>query len=758
MRRFRPIASAAIVLVIALCPITKGEETAFEYPCCLVEAYDPEDDGWAGMDDQWVWPVGVDPYDHLTGSPPTAFSAVTMPPDHWVELQFSGPILDGFGHDIIIIEIGRRGEQALVFLTDGAGQEYLLDRVSALDTGGQEPSEIRLDIARADLPFEPRAIRILAIDRFGDAPGFDLANVRARIRSVCGEAACNPCPVDKAGNVRTDTTLTWTPGSSAGAHIVYFGTSLSDVDANAAPVAEPAQPQDPNSFEPAVLELGRRYYWRVDEVSAGSVVPGKIWTFTVTESLVLDDFESNDSYNVLSETWSARDGAYVYLSQKPGPVHKGYHALTLVYLYDLPFRSEAIRALGSGWDFEAMGVKSLDLHFRGETWNDPSSVLFFSLGDGDVNTVVPYDGDPVDITSETWKLWRIDLSDVEDVNFKNVEYISIGLSDDGVSEPTGEDESIVYFDDITFYSRRCLPEYMPQADLTGDCSIDFFDIEEIAYTWLCRTPVFYPHESPGAPPLARYKFDGDALDSSGNGYHGVPVGDANVVHDDPVRGLVLSVDGWGDYVEIADAASLFSIIREAVTVTFWQRGADSAHHTDTICCSDYIYGVRDPAIAINLGTWLRPGRYNWDCGQPWSFDVGRLSSNHRYQSQWTDRWNHWAFTKDTQAGTDPNRGVMNIFLNGVLYDSRTDAGSPITGIKSFAIGTGWYGGYDGLIDNFHIFDYALSAAEIVHVATEGTGVFDLPLMLPADLMRDDQIDFADYAVLAEDWLDEYLWP
>jgi hypothetical protein len=101
---------------------------------------------------------------------------------------------------------------------------------------------------------------------------------------------------------------------------------------------------------------------------------------------------------------------------------------------------------------------------------------------------------------------------------------------------------------------------------------------------------------------------------------------------------------------------------------------------------------------------------------------------------------------------------MKIFLNGALLGSRDGAHSPISGITSFEIGSGWYGGYDGLIDDFRIYDYALSKPEIVHVATSGTGIFDLPLLVPADLNNDNQIDFSDFAHLAEHWLEVQLWP
>jgi len=63
-----------------------------------------------------------------------------------------------------------------------------------------------------------------------------------------------------------------------------------------------------------------------------------------------------------------------------------------------------------------------------------------------------------------------------------------------------------------------------------------------------------------------------------------------------------------------------------------------------------------------------------------------------------------------------------------------------------------------LIDDFGIYDYALSQAEIAYAATNGTGIFDLPLLLPADLNSDNRIDFKDFALLADNWLENQLWP
>jgi hypothetical protein len=248
--------------------------------------------------------------------------------------------------------------------------------------------------------------------------------------------------------------------------------------------------------------------------------------------------------------------------------------------------------------------------------------------------------------------------------------------------------------------------------------------------------------------VAWHAFDGNADDSAG-GAHGIVHG--NPTYTAGVYGNAISLDGSKDSVELTQAASLFSSMSAGITIAFWQYGSESPHRTDTVCCSNYEYGAENPVISINLGCWRDPGQYNWDCGRPWSF-AGRLDGNHRYTSEWSGRWNHWAFTKDVRSGT------MQIFLNGRLYDSRGGSNTPISGITSFQIGSGWYGAYDGLIDDFRIYDYALSQPEIAHAATGGTGVFDLPLLLPTDLNDDNQIDLPDFALFADNWLENRLWP
>jgi hypothetical protein len=753
--------SILAVITLALCfgGVVPAEEGAFEYPYYMLDSYNPDDNCWKGMDADGLWPVPVVPGQWLVGPPPSLdVSGVTVPVDHWVELKFRGKIVDGPGNDIFLAEIDPVGEQALVFVTDGHNQEYLLGLAAVSDDGGHSVTKVGLDISRVTLPFVPRAVRIVGVDLRGGSPGFDVAHVRARTSPEHSYTACNPSPGDRVENVPADAILGWSPGISAEKHTVYFGTTLSDVDPGASPVDTPAQPQDANSFDPCDLQLGTTYYWRIDESEPGnpnSPWTGEIWSFTVADYLVVDDFESYKR-NELYDAWRYIDQAYVWLSKEPGPVHRCQQALGFRYYYDELFYSEAIRDLDPPQNWASAGGEALELFFHGTIDNDIGTQMYLVLNDGNLSTVVPYTGDPNNLVSEDWQLWRIDLQEL-DIDLSNIEHVSIGFTV-GALELRTTGVGTMYFDDIRVYPSRCLKENRPTGDFNGDCAVDFRDVDEMAYSWLTTGYNTYPVAAPSAP-VAWYKFDGNANDSAGAA-HGSLSG--NPAYVPGMYGRAMQFDGDEDSMHITDVSTSFSKISTAITIAFWQYGAASTHHRDTLCCSNYTYGTDDPAIAINLGCWHNPspftshrrtrgGQYNWDCGRPWSFD-GRLSGNHRYDTEWSGRWNHWAFTKDSEAAT------MKIFLNGTLYDSRTGANSPISGISSFEIGSGWYGGYDGRIDDFRIYDYALSQAEIAHAATNGTGIFDQPCLSPADLNDDSRINFTDFALLAENWLDTQLWP
>lgn len=95
--------------------------------------------------------------------------------------------------------------------------------------------------------------------------------------------ARTPVPASQATDVSRDgTILSWTPDAKAIAQDVYLGTTFDAIDDGTTASAAYQGRQDATSFDPGRLELGRTYYWRVDEVQADStVVKGHVWSFTV---------------------------------------------------------------------------------------------------------------------------------------------------------------------------------------------------------------------------------------------------------------------------------------------------------------------------------------------------------------------------------------------------------------------------------------------------------------------------------------------
>jgi len=99
--------------------------------------------------------------------------------------------------------------------------------------------------------------------------------------------ASQPSPVDGAKDVALDVVLSWSPGTNADKHDVYFGTNPDDV--NNADVTDTTGVyrgrQDANNYTLAgVLERGVTYCWRVDEVNEldpNSPYKGEVWSFTV---------------------------------------------------------------------------------------------------------------------------------------------------------------------------------------------------------------------------------------------------------------------------------------------------------------------------------------------------------------------------------------------------------------------------------------------------------------------------------------------
>jgi hypothetical protein len=93
--------------------------------------------------------------------------------------------------------------------------------------------------------------------------------------------AWKPNPRDGTKFVDPNADLSWSPGSHAVMHYVYFGDNFDTVNN-----ATGAPPQTQTTYDPAgTLEFEKVYYWRVDEFDdSGATHKGNIWRFTTMRS------------------------------------------------------------------------------------------------------------------------------------------------------------------------------------------------------------------------------------------------------------------------------------------------------------------------------------------------------------------------------------------------------------------------------------------------------------------------------------------
>jgi len=87
--------------------------------------------------------------------------------------------------------------------------------------------------------------------------------------------ATSPNPAHLATSVSIDANLSWTAGSGATSHDVYFGT-------NPTPGAGEFKGNQAGTTynPPGSLGYNTTYYWRIDEKNAGGTTTGDVWSFT----------------------------------------------------------------------------------------------------------------------------------------------------------------------------------------------------------------------------------------------------------------------------------------------------------------------------------------------------------------------------------------------------------------------------------------------------------------------------------------------
>ncbi len=99
------------------------------------------------------------------------------------------------------------------------------------------------------------------------------------------DIAWAPTPADGVSYIDPDQDLTWEKGLGALFHTVFFGESFDEVN----DAVDGGFMTAEAIYDPATLELGKTYYWRVDEFAATGTHKGQVWSFTTLPEIPVTD-------------------------------------------------------------------------------------------------------------------------------------------------------------------------------------------------------------------------------------------------------------------------------------------------------------------------------------------------------------------------------------------------------------------------------------------------------------------------------------
>ena len=89
--------------------------------------------------------------------------------------------------------------------------------------------------------------------------------------------ATDPNPANLATGVSINADLSWTAGSEANSHDVYFGTDSTPDE------TEFKGNQTAVTYEPGTMSSNTTYYWRIDEKNGVGTTTGDVWSFTTVD-------------------------------------------------------------------------------------------------------------------------------------------------------------------------------------------------------------------------------------------------------------------------------------------------------------------------------------------------------------------------------------------------------------------------------------------------------------------------------------------
>jgi hypothetical protein len=271
--------------------------------------------------------------------------------------------------------------------------------------------------------------------------------------------------------------------------------------------------------------------------------------------------------------------------------------------------------------------------------------------------------------------------------------------------------------------------------------VDYPDIGILMDNWLIQDYQVVP-SNPGTTGLAGWwKFEGNLLDSSGGGHTGDPCG-TTPTYTAGKDGLAVVLDGT-DYVRFG-AVGIDS--NDARTVAGWAK-ASTTNIPDWTNVFGFTNSLTTGQANRSFDIERRGGGEDFYCVHVygWERNIAPLDLD----------WHHLAATYDMTT--------IKCYADGHLAGSAARAINTLDNVQMGKRGDN-DNRFPGLVDDVRVYNRALTQGEVAYLAGKTTAFqqrLDL-LLTPQDpainMYNDGVIDLKDYAVLADTWLDELLWP
>ncbi len=566
--------------------------------------------------------------------------------------------------------------------------------------------------------------------------------------------ANTPSPAHKAVNLLPDVSLSWKAGQLGQTHDVYFGTVADDVAnaTTAVPLGVLVSPgQTATTYKAGRLAFGKTYYWRVDEVGPApdfTVYKGNVWSFTVEpvgypigKASITATASSSNSADMGPEKTINGSGLNagdqhsvketdMWLSATTGP-----QPTWIQYAFDKVYSLNDMKVWNSNQALEAVvgyGAKSVTVEYSvdGAKWSALGE-FEFAQAPGEAtytsNTTVDFGGVAAKFVKLTMNsnwgglLPQYGLSEVR------FSYVPVAATNPSPASGTVELEGPValswrpgreaashevYFG--TDKNNLALAATVFKTSFEAGVELDktyYWQVVEVnearptprwpSDIWTFKTKEL-PKDAGVANLAALYNMEDNIDDSSGNKLNGTLTNGPAFIDSMAGMGKALSFDGTDDYatLPIGNLLSTLSDITVATWASYsgsggaWQRMFDFGSGTTA-------YLFLTPNMASNQ---MRVALRSTTVGEQLITD-GALPTG----------WHHVAVTIESATMT------MKLYIDGNLKGSATTRLLP----KDMGVTTqNWLAKsqysadayYKGALDDFRIYNKALSKGEVMYLA------------------------------------------